>query len=140
MRRDVRINRAKPLQRLVVDRGEAFEPHKTYSATEGIKDPSARFTELKAVTIVFDYPLTREADTSVLRSKNIRVQLLSGGNPAKRDAKTEKWGLVDVKCSLDSKYPEQGFCESVRWGVLVVCCAAHVLSVIALVSSTDFSN
>lgn len=50
MRRDVRIKRAKPLQRLVVDRGEAFEPHKTYSATEGIKDLSARFTELKAVT------------------------------------------------------------------------------------------
>ena len=29
--------------------------------TEGIKDPSARFTELKAVTIVFDYPFSREA-------------------------------------------------------------------------------
>ena len=28
---------------------------------EGIKDPSARFTELKAVTIVFTYPLAREA-------------------------------------------------------------------------------
>ena len=49
MRRDVPIKRAKPLQ-LVVDRGEAFEPHNTYSATEGIKDLSARVTELKAVT------------------------------------------------------------------------------------------
>jgi hypothetical protein len=31
------------------------------SGTRGIKNPDARFTELKAVTIVFDYPLTREA-------------------------------------------------------------------------------
>lgn len=31
------------------------------SGTEGIKNPSACFTQLKAVTIVFDYPLTREA-------------------------------------------------------------------------------
>ena len=31
------------------------------NGTGGIKNPSARFTELKAVTIVFKYPLTREA-------------------------------------------------------------------------------
>jgi hypothetical protein len=31
------------------------------AGTEGIKDPSVRFTELKAVTIVFTYPLAREA-------------------------------------------------------------------------------
>jgi len=29
--------------------------------TKGIKNPGGRFAELKAVTIVFDYPLTREA-------------------------------------------------------------------------------
>lgn len=31
------------------------------SGTKRIKNPSARFTELKTVTIVFTYPLTREA-------------------------------------------------------------------------------
>jgi hypothetical protein len=31
------------------------------NGAERIENPSSRFTELKAVTIVFDYPLTREA-------------------------------------------------------------------------------
>jgi hypothetical protein len=31
------------------------------NGTRGIKNPSARFTELQALTIVFKYPLTREA-------------------------------------------------------------------------------
>jgi hypothetical protein len=31
------------------------------NGTEGIRNPSSRFTELKALTIVFKYPLTKEA-------------------------------------------------------------------------------
>jgi len=82
------------------------------NGTGGIKNPSARFTELKALTIVFDYPLTREArlefksETGFTRSEIIeciragyrKIYAEDGGEyapdlPCWMAAPGSKWGI-----------------------------------------------
>ena len=72
------------------------------AGAEGIKDPSARFTELKAVTIVFKYPLAREArigfksETGFTRAEII--ECIRGGYrkiyaEERESAPNSKWGI-----------------------------------------------
>jgi hypothetical protein len=66
--------------------------------TEGIKDPGARFTELKAVTIVFSYPLRREArfefdsETGFTRSEIIECIRWGYRRIYADNALNNKWG------------------------------------------------
>ena len=67
--------------------------------TTGIKDPGARFTELKAVTIVFRYPLTRKArlkfrsETGFTRAEIIEC-IRSGYRRIYAEEREEsKWGI-----------------------------------------------
>ena len=73
---------------------------------DGIKDPGARFTELRAVTIVFRYPLTRKArlksrsETGFTRAEIIEC-IRSGYRKIYAEEREEsKWGIWDTRWAI----------------------------------------